>query len=91
MIRILDHKDAAPLLARKTERLEDAERVVRSILEDVRRRGDAALLEYARKFDGFEGASVRVEPGGTLGAEFERGCREYSRVCLPATPAGTFR
>lgn len=90
MIRILDHKDAAPLLARKAERLDEAERVVRPILEDVRRRGDAALLEYARKFDGFEGTSVRVEPSGTLDAEFERAVsvaaaniREYACLQLP--------
>ncbi len=48
-------------MARKSQvRFEEAERVVAPILEDVRRRGDAALLEYARKFDRFEGASVRI-------------------------------
>jgi histidinol dehydrogenase len=31
---------------------------VAPILEDVRKRGDAALLEYARRFDGFEGESI---------------------------------
>ena len=90
MIRILDYKDAAALLARKAERLDEAEQVVRPILEDVRRRGDAALLEYARKFDGFEGASVRVQPSGTLDPEFERAVsvaaaniREYACLQLP--------
>ena len=60
MIRILDYKDAGTLLTRKTQRLDEAERVVAPILADVRKRGDAALLEYARKFDGFEGSSVRL-------------------------------
>ncbi len=55
MIRILDYKDAAGLITRKTVRLEEAERIVAPILDDVRKRGDRALLEYARKFDGFHG------------------------------------
>jgi histidinol dehydrogenase len=90
MIRILDYKDARPLLTRKTQRLEEAERVVAPILEDVRRRGDAALLEYARKFDGFEGASVRLPVTGTLQPEFEQAVRiaaanirEYACLQLP--------
>jgi len=60
MIRILDSRDAQRLLKRRAARLEEAEATVRPILEDVRRRGDAALLEYARRFDGFEGRSVLV-------------------------------
>jgi histidinol dehydrogenase len=90
MIRILDHKDAATLLTRKTQRLNDAERIVAPILDDVRRRGDAALLDYARKFDGFEGSSVRINPQGSLTPEFERAVftaaaniRDYARFQLP--------
>jgi histidinol dehydrogenase len=49
MIRIIDYREAQSLIARKTQRLEDAERVVAPILNDVRREGDAALLAYARK------------------------------------------
>lgn len=60
MIRILQSKDAARLLARKAARLTEAEAVVRPILEDVRKRGDRALVEYARKFDGLTRKSVRV-------------------------------
>ena len=40
--------------------MEAAEAVVRPILEDVRKRGDRALLEYARKFDGLARRTVRV-------------------------------
>jgi histidinol dehydrogenase len=90
MIRILDYNDAAPLLARKSQRLEEAVRIVAPILDDVRRRGDAALLDYARKFDGFEGASVRIAPSGTLTPAFERAVftaaaniRDYARLQLP--------
>ena len=60
MIRILEAKQIGRLLARKTARLAEAEAVVRPILEAVRKRGDRALMEYARKFDGLERRSVRV-------------------------------
>jgi histidinol dehydrogenase len=54
MIRIIDSTQAADLLARKAARLEEAETIVRPILQDVRSRGDEALLGYARKFDDFD-------------------------------------
>ncbi len=60
MIRIIKSEDAGALFARRAARMEAAEAVVRPILEAVRRRGDRALLEYARKFDGFARRSVRV-------------------------------
>jgi histidinol dehydrogenase len=60
VIRILDSKDIGALLARRGARLAQAEAVVRPILEAVRKRGDRALLEYARQFDGLERKSVRV-------------------------------
>jgi histidinol dehydrogenase len=60
MLRILQHDDAQELVTRKAVRLADAERVVAPILDAVRTRGDAALLEYARKFDGFDGRDVHV-------------------------------
>src|SRR5258708_31760181 len=55
------------MLARKAARFTEAEAVVRPILEAVRKRGDRALLEYARKFDGLERKSVRV-PAAELAA-----------------------
>src|SRR5579872_1588126 len=60
MIRILDSKDAQPLITRKTQCLSEAERVVAPILDDVRVRGDAALADYGRKFDGLEGRELGV-------------------------------
>lgn len=90
MVRILDFKDSAPLVTRKTQRLTEAERTVAPILEAVRTRGDAALLEYARKFDGFQGGSVRITPRGTLDPAFERAVdtaaaniRDYALFQLP--------
>jgi len=72
MIRTLQYADAPALIRRKTVRLEEAERIVAPILTDVRVRGDAALLEYARKFDNFQGATVRTPVEGSLTADFER-------------------
>src|SRR5271168_1285696 len=90
MIRILTAKDAAALIERKTVRLEEAERIVAPILAAVRERGDAALLEYARKFDSFEGSSVRIDVRGSLQPGFARAVetaakniREYAELQLP--------
>jgi histidinol dehydrogenase len=60
VIRILPSDEAGSLLTRKAVRLAQAEGVVRPILEAVKKRGDRALLEYARKFDGLQARSVRV-------------------------------
>jgi histidinol dehydrogenase len=91
MIRILDYKDATGLAARRATRLEEAVRAVAPILADVRKRGDAALVEYARKFDGFEGSNVRIETAGSMSAELSRAVetaaaniREFARAQLPA-------
>jgi histidinol dehydrogenase len=60
MIRIVSDTDAKALLERRGVRLEEAERVAAPILKDVRSRGDAALLEYARKFDSLDDRPLRV-------------------------------
>jgi histidinol dehydrogenase len=54
MIRILQADEIGSLLQRKAARFEEAEAVVRPILDDVRGKGDAAVLEYARRFDRFD-------------------------------------
>jgi histidinol dehydrogenase len=41
----------AALLAAKREVAEDVEAAVRAIVDDVRRRGDVALIDYTRRFD----------------------------------------
>lgn len=96
MIRILESKDAPRLLRRRQARFTEAEQTVRPILEAVRTRGDKALLEYARQFDGLTRKSVAV-PAAELQAaakrlrpDFRRAVREagrnieaYARLQLP--------
>jgi histidinol dehydrogenase len=91
MIRIVSLGEAQGLAARRTLRLEEAERAVAPILREVRERGDAALLEYARKFDGFRGSSVRIPVEGALEQRLEEAVRaasanirEFARLQLPA-------
>ncbi len=76
MIRILEASQAKRLLKRKAARLEEAEAVVAPILQDVRKRGDKALVEYARKFDGLERKSVMV-PASEREAAAKRLSREF--------------
>ncbi len=96
MIRIVDSKQVGRILARKAVNLAKAEEVVRPILEAVRRRGDAALLEYARKFDQLDRKSVAVpsaelaEAEASLPAKFrdairiaEKHIRTFARLQLP--------
>src|ERR1700724_2219517 len=83
MIRILDSKQVGRLFARRAARLGEAEAVVRPILEAVRKRGDRALMEYARRFDGLERTSVAV-PESELRAARERlapGFRRAVETC----------
>ena len=68
-MRILAAKEIGRLLKRRAARLAEAEETVRPILEAVRQRGDRALMEYARKFDGFEGRTVRVPDRDLRAAE----------------------
>jgi histidinol dehydrogenase len=76
VIRILESKDIVRLLARRKARLDEAEAVVRPILEAVRTRGDRALMDYARRFDGLARRSVRV-PKGALQTACERLSPEF--------------
>jgi len=58
VIRIIQSSDeqaVAALLDRAPGRDPDLERRVARIVSDVRRRGDAALLSYAKKYDGLTG------------------------------------
>jgi histidinol dehydrogenase len=63
-MRILQGKaaeDYVRSLERRGSRLEEIESAVREIIDDVRRNGDQALLNYARKFDGLgEEQKLRV-------------------------------
>jgi len=97
MIRILEAKQAGKLLERKAARFGEAEAIVRPILEAVRKRGDKALLEYGRQFDGLTRKSV-VVPAEELklaeravSPEFRRAVRQaakniraFAKLQLPA-------
>ncbi|WP_346899047.1 histidinol dehydrogenase [uncultured Roseibium sp.] len=60
----LSNKDAdfetrfAELLAGKREVSEDVDQIVRDILEDVRKRGDAAVVDYTKRFDRLDASSL---------------------------------
>ncbi len=68
MIRILDMDQVSPqeILARQEER-RDVSAAVSSIIGEVRRSGDAALLRFANEFDGAELSSLEV-PAADLDA-----------------------
>ncbi len=65
--------------------MNEAEEAVRPILEAVRKRGDRAVVEYARKFDGFDRKSVLVDAAELEAARkrltpaFRRAVREASK------------
>jgi histidinol dehydrogenase len=62
----LDRSDAdfeqrfVALISAKRETAQDVETAVRAILDDVRKRGDAALTEYTKKFDGLDLTADRL-------------------------------
>ena len=96
MLRIISLDQAQRFITRKAVRLAEAEQIVAPILEDVRKRGDEAVLEYARKFDGLEGADLAVPKSQLKSAvdcvspEFRKALeiaakniREYAELQLP--------
>ncbi len=96
MIRIVEVAQVSKILARKAARFEEAEQIVRPILEAVRMRGDKALIEYAQKFDKLERKSVRVPERELKAAEAKlseefrdavkvsaRNIRAYAKLQLP--------
>ena len=98
MIRIVEAAQVSHILERKAARFEEAEKIVRPILEAVRTRGDKALVEYARKFDKLDRKSVRVPDEELKSAEAQltagfrdavkvsaRNIRAYAKLQLPAS------
>ncbi len=96
MIRIFGAEQIGTMLERRGARLEQAEAAVGPILEDVQRRGDAALHEYALRFDGFAGQDFRARAedlaaaAARLPAEFCKAVeqasgniRAFARLQLP--------
>jgi histidinol dehydrogenase len=90
MLRIVPLNEAKGFVTRKAVRLSEAEAVVAPILEAVRSRGDEAVLEYARKFDGLEGGLIVPTSGAAVSAQFQsaletaaKNVREYAALQLP--------
>jgi histidinol dehydrogenase len=59
-MKVLDSTQARDVLARRKAPLQQAEQAVKPILDEVKARGDDALRDYARRFDGFDGSDFRV-------------------------------
>ena len=76
--------DGAEALFRRERGGADAEvtAAVTSIIEDVRRRGDAALYDYTKRFDGVELQTLRVPPEALEAAydSLDDGFRETLRT-----------
>ena len=60
--------DLRALLPRPAVSDDEPVRAVREIIDDVRARGDAALIELTARFDGVELTSVRVDPADVAAA-----------------------
>jgi len=96
MLRILPLDQAQTFITRKAVRLAEAEQTVAPILDAVRERGDEAVLEYARKFDGLTGSELTIRPAEWRAAESQvtpefmaaldmaaKNIREYAELQLP--------
>lgn len=69
----LSERQRAEIVARNGVDLSAATRSVRRIIDDVRARGDAALRQYAREFDGYTSGRLTLDP-----AEIERAGKTVS-------------
>jgi len=72
----------AALLSAKRETAEDVETAVRAIIDDVRRRGDAALIDYTRKFDRLALAPGALAIGESAFADADRAVTAGARDAL---------
>jgi histidinol dehydrogenase len=71
----------ADLLGAKRDAAEDVDSAVAGIIEDVRERGDAAVLEYTKRFDGTD---LRAEDMRVTAAEVDRAIATCGRATLAA-------
>jgi histidinol dehydrogenase len=90
MLKIVPWSEADEFVTRKAVRLSAAEAVVAPILEAVRSRGDEAVVEYARKFDGLEGGLTVSTVDARVSTKFQsalevaaKNIREYAALQLP--------
>ncbi|MDR6820219.1 histidinol dehydrogenase [Neorhizobium sp. 2083] len=68
-------------LSTKREVSEDVNAVVRAIIDDVRARGDQALIDYSRRFDGIDLAKVGIR---VTEAEIDAAFAETDRKVIDA-------
>lgn len=54
------NQTAEQLFGRREDTTKNVEEAAKKIIDDVRARGDSALYDYARRFDGYEGKSLKV-------------------------------
>jgi len=80
MLRILPLHEAKSFITRKTVRLAEAEQVVAPILEAVRKHGDEAVIEYARRFDSLDGNSLMVPASDWHAAESRVSAEFYAAI-----------
>lgn len=57
-----DEATKARIMRRSQANIDDVIKTVEPIIEDVRTRGDAALIDYAKKFDGADVKSLKATP-----------------------------
>ena len=79
MIKIFRDYAVSDILSRKIDDYGEYEEVVKGILADVRARGDEALKEYGKKFDGAELESLEVTEEEFAAAEGALS-EDYKRV-----------
>jgi histidinol dehydrogenase len=70
------------LISAKRETAEDVEAAVRAIIDDVRRRGDAALIDYTKKFDGLDLTADRLAVSREEFAAAEKAVSAEARAAL---------
>jgi histidinol dehydrogenase len=90
MLRIVPLEEAQRFITRKTVRLAEAEQVVAPILDAVRKRGDEAVLEFARKFDKLEDNSFLVSPAEWQAAESRVTPEFYAAIETAAKNIGEY-
>lgn len=85
MIRILDTTldDVSAILRKRSLTIErEAERVVAEIIADVRHRGDAALLDSARRFDAPDLQSIEVTEDEIVNAQVPKRVMDALEIAL---------
>ncbi len=76
------YKSAKSILSRRISQKpgsDERERTVRQIVDDVRDRGDVAVIEYTEKFDGVKLASLEIDKKRIDGA-----CRDVDKELISA-------